>query len=116
MATSNDIKSGFASLGCPLAEDLGTPLSSSFISLSVAFAIDTNIPGYRAIIGRLEWSIAIVVEMIEIGSSSESSSSDEEDVVVKRRTALQAARNKMKTNVFNDDSSDDGSDSEYELK
>ena len=57
-----------------------------------------------------------VVEMIEIGSSSESSSSDEEDVVVKRRTALQAARNKMKTNVFNDDSSDDGSDSEYELK
>ncbi len=56
-----------------------------------------------------------VVEMIEIGSSSESSSSDEDDVFVKRRTAAAAARNKMKTNVF-DDSSDDGSGSEYELK
>jgi len=57
-----------------------------------------------------------VVEMIEIGSSSESSSSDEDDIVIKRRTALAAARSKMKSNVFNDDSSDDGSDSEYELK
>lgn len=57
-----------------------------------------------------------VVEMIEIGSSSESSSSDEEDVVVTRRSAATAARSKMKTNVFNDDSSDEGSVSEYELK
>lgn len=57
-----------------------------------------------------------VVEMIEIGSSSESSSSDEDDVVTNRRSAASAARSRMKTNVFNDDSSDDSSESEYELK
>ena len=60
MATSKDTSSGFASLVCPAVTDnAGIPLSSSFISLSVALAIATNIPRYLAIIGRFECSIAI---------------------------------------------------------
>lgn len=61
-------------------------------------------------------SMKPVVEMIEIGSSSESSSSDEEDVVVNRRLAASAAKRKMTASVFNDDSSSEGSGSEYELE